>query len=88
MVPNEGSNVKHISDIVGELGKWQFIFISFSFILRGASALSNMGYSFHAYKNDFWCSDVPIDLPVIFKFLLIGLFYKEFIKIRWKIGRA
>ena len=70
MVGSETTNIKHISDIVGELGKWQINFISFSVILRAASALSNMGYSFHAYRNEFWCNDVPTELPVIWFYLI------------------
>ena len=59
------NEVKQISDIVGEMGKWQLNYIGFYIALRTAFALSNMGYNFHAYNNDFWCSDVPEDLPVI-----------------------
>ncbi|XP_054165996.1 organic cation transporter protein-like, partial [Oppia nitens] len=55
------SSVKHIADIVGEWGKWQFHFVAYCFILWSFAAINNMGYSFHAYNNDFWCSDVPID---------------------------
>ncbi|CAG2114873.1 unnamed protein product, partial [Medioppia subpectinata] len=54
-------DVKHIADIVGEWGKWQFQLITFCFILWGVAAVNNMGYSFMAYDNDFWCSDVPPD---------------------------
>jgi hypothetical protein len=28
-----------------------------------------MGYAFYSYYVDFWCSDVPIDYPVIKNFL-------------------
>jgi len=68
MVDNQKSNVKHIADIVGEWGKWQLHLASFCFILWAVAAINNMGYSFHAYDNDFWCSDVPYDYPV--KYLL------------------
>ncbi|CAG2118725.1 unnamed protein product, partial [Medioppia subpectinata] len=54
-------DVKHIGDIVGEWGKWQFRLFIFCFIQESVSALNNMGYSFMAYDNDFWCSDVPPD---------------------------
>ncbi|CAG2166905.1 unnamed protein product [Oppiella nova] len=65
MVDNQKSNVKHIADIVGEWGKWQLHLASFSFILWAVAAINNMGYSFHAYDNDFWCSDVPYDYPCV-----------------------
>ena len=57
-------SVKHVADIVGEWGKWQFNFSCYCFLLWAAVALNNMGYSFHAYDNEFWCSDVPIDIEV------------------------
>ena len=64
MAANKGSEVKHICDIVGELGKWQIIFVTFATIKESLRVLSNMGYSFHAFSNDFWCRDVPIDYQV------------------------
>ena len=51
--------VKHISDIVGEWGKWQLELFVYCFLLSSAAAFVNMGYSFHAKSVDFWCSDVP-----------------------------
>ena len=65
MVEKVKPAVKHVADIVGEWGRWQFNFTSFCFILWAAAALNNMGYSFHAYNNDFWCSDVPEDYQVL-----------------------
>jgi hypothetical protein len=67
------SDVKHICDIVGELGKWQLIFVAFSTMKKSAGAISNMGYSFHAYSNDFWCKDVPIDYQVSTVYLIIHI---------------
>lgn len=67
--------VKHVSDIIGEWGTWQFTFVTFSYILGAVGALNNMGYGFHAYGNDYWCSDVPADYPVKYKIQLIMLIY-------------
>ncbi len=65
MVDKEEESVKHIADIVGEWGKWQSHLFWYFFLLSAVSALNNMGYSFHSYDVDFWCSDVPIHYPVI-----------------------
>ncbi|CAG2109089.1 unnamed protein product, partial [Medioppia subpectinata] len=61
MVSSKMPEVKHIADIVGEWGKWQLLLFSFYFLLLGTDAINNMAYAFHAYNNDFWCSDVPPD---------------------------
>ncbi|CAG2103039.1 unnamed protein product, partial [Medioppia subpectinata] len=54
--------VKHIADIVGEWGKWQFLFSAFCFLQSGCAAFINMGYGFHAKHVDFWCADTPTNL--------------------------
>ena len=64
MVDKEEESVKHIADIVGEWGQWQRHLFWYCFLLSTASAINNMGYSFHSYNVDFWCSDVPINYPV------------------------
>ncbi len=65
MVKKEEESVKHIADVVGEWGQWQRHLFWYLFLLSAVSALNNMGYSFHSYDVDFWCSDVPIHYPVI-----------------------
>ena len=59
------TRVEHIADIVGEWGVWQLIVFCFVFCLWIITALNNMGYTFYAYEEEFWCSDVPNDYPVI-----------------------
>ena len=59
MMSESGVEVRHIADIVGEFGKWQFKLIFFKFLIASVGAFINMGYSFHAKTVDFWCSDVP-----------------------------
>ncbi|CAG2100136.1 unnamed protein product [Medioppia subpectinata] len=54
--------VKHIADIVGEWGKWQFMLFSHCFLFFGSAAFVNMGYVFHAKRVDFWCADTPTNL--------------------------
>ncbi|CAG2100137.1 unnamed protein product [Medioppia subpectinata] len=54
--------VKHIADIVGEWGKWQFILCAHCFLLWSSAAFINMGYAFHAKRVDFWCADTPTNL--------------------------
>jgi hypothetical protein len=76
MVDKEEESVKHIADIVGEWGRWQRHFFFYCFLLSTASAVNNMGYAFHSYNVDFWCSDVPIDYPVFKKFF--DIFVKKF----------
>jgi hypothetical protein len=75
MVDKEKESAKHIADIVGEWGKWQTHLFCYCFILWAAVATSSMGYSFHTYNVDFWCSDVPIDYPVF------EIFLKSFLKL-------
>ena len=77
MATNKGSDVTHICDIVGELGKWQIIFLAFSTMKKSAGAISNMGYSFHAYSNDYWCKDVPNDYQVSIISLIIHINYSD-----------
>ena len=76
MFNNENQSVKHITDIVGEWGKWQRHLVAYCFILWAVAAINNMGYSFHAYDVEFWCSDVPIDYPVINRFISIIVLQK------------
>ncbi len=71
MVDKEKESAKHIADIVGEWGKWQRHLVCYCFLLWAASALNNMGYTFHSYNVDFWCSDVPIHYPVFTIFLTL-----------------
>ena len=73
MVEKAKSEVKHVADIVGEWGKWQFHLASYIFVLWAAAALNNMGYTFHAFNNDFWCSDVPENYEVLPKQLMPSL---------------
>ena len=61
---NARPGVRHIADIVGEWGSWQFNFASFCFIVWAASTVNNMGYSFHGFDNKYWCSDVPLNYEV------------------------
>ncbi|CAG2119518.1 unnamed protein product, partial [Medioppia subpectinata] len=57
-------DVKHIADIVGEWGKWQFVFCTYCFLLWGSAAFINMGYAFHAKSVDFWCADTPTNFTL------------------------
>ena len=66
--------VKHVADIVGEFGKWQFRMCCFCFVLYAMEAVNNLGYAFHAFNNEHWCSDVPIDYPVCMDMYLPGTF--------------
>ena len=85
MVNNENQIVKHIADIIGEWGKWQGHLFSYCFLMWGASAINNMGYSFHAYDVEFWCSDVPIDYPVINRFISIIVLQKSYKVIEYSV---
>lgn len=52
------SEIKSISDIIGEWGRWQSVIFVHVFLLWAASAINNMGYSFHAYDDfEFGCVD-------------------------------
>ena len=62
LIPN--SDVKHVTDIVGEWGKWQFNFAAHVFILWSIAASNSMGFAFMGYNNKFWCSDSPIDVSL------------------------
>jgi hypothetical protein len=62
---------------VEEWVKWQRHLFWYCFLLSAVSALNNMGYSFHSYNVDFWCSDVPIDYPVFA--ILVQILAKNFI---------
>ncbi len=63
----EVKEVLNVSDIIGDWGKWQRN-LSFLVFFQGiAMALCTMGFSFHAFKVEFWCHDVPIDYQVIEK---------------------
>ncbi|XP_054165993.1 organic cation transporter protein-like [Oppia nitens] len=53
----------HVSDIIGQWGKWQTNVFIFGFVIHAMNAISNMSYTFHSYKNQFWCNDMPIDYP-------------------------
>jgi hypothetical protein len=77
MVDKEEESVKHIADIVEEWGHWQRHLFWYCFLLSAVAALNNMGYSFHSYNVDFWCSDVPIDYPVFA--VLVQIIAKNFI---------
>jgi hypothetical protein len=77
LVYKEEKSVKHIADIVGEWGQWQKHLLWYCFLLSAVSALENMGYTFHTYSIDFWCSDVPIDYPVFA--ILVQILAKNFI---------
>ncbi|CAG2168371.1 unnamed protein product [Oppiella nova] len=59
MEANKKLQVKHITDLIGEWGKWQFLLSAYVFLMSAAAAFINMGYSFHAKGVDYWCSDVP-----------------------------
>jgi hypothetical protein len=56
--------VKYVADIIGEWGRWQLVLSSFMFIVEIVTAISNMGYSFHAFDVDYWCHDVPHNFEV------------------------
>ena len=73
----EETKEKHIADIIGEWGNWQRTLFIYSFTFELISALNNMGYSFHAFKIDFWCHDVPDNYQV--KFYKICLTTKTFL---------
>ena len=60
--PNElESSVQHVTDMIGEFGRWQMWLLVYIFLIDIVSAFNNMGFTFHAYKTDFWCADVPQD---------------------------
>ena len=73
----EKSQVKHVADIIGEWGNWQRTLFIYAFIFDLISAFNNMGYSFYAFKVDFWCHDVPDNYQV--KFYKICLTTKNFL---------
>ena len=56
--------VKHVADIIGEWGNYQCQLLIILFIRFIILAFNNMGYSFNAFKTDFWCEDVPKDYKV------------------------
>lgn len=62
---SEDKQVKHVADIVGEWGRWQFHICFFYFFQNAIGAMDNLGYAFQAFKHDYWCADVPIDYQVI-----------------------
>lgn len=49
--------VKCISEIVGEWGKWQRDLTIFVFLMQAINAYNDLSYSFHSYPTDFWCAD-------------------------------
>ena len=60
--PNElESSVQHVTDMFGEFGQWKMWLAVYNFLYEIVAAFSNMGFTFHAYKTDFWCDDVPQD---------------------------
>jgi hypothetical protein len=64
-IENESKKkVQHVTDIVGEFGQWQLWLAIYVFLIDIVSAFNNMGYTFHAFKVDFWCEDVPQDYHV------------------------
>lgn len=64
MVGQTKRQVKHVADIVGEFGKWQLRMCCFCFVLYAMEAINNLGYTFHAFHNEHWCADVPLDYKV------------------------
>ena len=56
--------VKHVADVIGEWGNWQRQLFIYYFLVDIVNSLSNMGYSFTAFEQDFWCEDVPEDYKV------------------------
>ena len=55
------SEFKHVTDIVGEWGKWQFNYSAHLFVIGAVVAINNMGFAFMGYNNKFWCSDSPLE---------------------------
>lgn len=43
--------IKHISDIIGEWGRWQSLLFANVFLAWAASAIHHMGYAFHAFSD-------------------------------------
>ncbi len=67
-IQNESKKkVQHVTDIIGEFGQWQLWLAIYDFLINIVSAFNNMGYTFHAFKVDFWCDDVPEDYLVSYK---------------------
>ena len=72
------SEVKHVSDIIGEWGNWQRNFFIYLFIVDIIVAFSKMGYSFSAFEVELWYEDVPKDYKVyIFIFWIWQFYFSE-----------
>ena len=71
MSDQDKKEVKHVADIVGEYGRWQFHMCCFYIVQNALGAINNLGYAFHAFNHEFWCSDVPIDYQVILNSFLL-----------------
>ena len=67
----ESSQVRHISDIAGEWGKWQRDLTIFVFIIQALNSYNDLSYSFHSYETNFWCNDFPNEYKVLFFLNLI-----------------
>ncbi|CAG2119725.1 unnamed protein product, partial [Medioppia subpectinata] len=58
-------NVRHVSDVVGEWGLWQFNITFFSVSISLFSALNNLSVSFYAPTVKHWCADSNTTGPTI-----------------------
>ncbi|XP_054158732.1 organic cation transporter protein-like [Oppia nitens] len=55
--PPVGVVVRHVTDIVGEWGRWQLNIALFSISISLFSSLNNLAVTFYAPKVDYWCGD-------------------------------
>lgn len=49
------SNVQHVSDIIGDTGRWQKTIFAFFFVCGMFSAFNSLGLAFYAPNQEFWC---------------------------------
>jgi hypothetical protein len=48
-------SVTHVSEIIGNFGKWQLNIAAFYFTIYILSPFNNLGITFHAPKIKYWC---------------------------------
>ena len=59
--------VKHISEIIGDFGKWQLNIAAFYFTIYILSPFNNFGITFHAPKVDYRCTNYSTQYDSYFK---------------------
>src|ERR1700733_5012454 len=59
-------NVKHVSDVIGEWGKWQRNITFFALSISIFSAFNNLAVSFYAPDVKYYCADNDTDIGINF----------------------